>query len=578
MKTIDIGKQTHGVSGRWRAASDQLEINNIEKRNIYRSPEEPSFVCWPILWKESDGTLKVSFTEATGDPAKWPPVYNFNSSGLEYYLKTLVSEDLGETWKDTGWRENLDSIWVGNSDHHIRHVFQMQDGTLLRNYCHAVEGVSEKGHKMIYDESKTMETFPFTYRDAEVHSKFSSTWKSADGGRTWEEVYIHREEPDFFVSGIHPLRNGSIVATGGVGGNRIAITESLNGGRTWSPVQCIAGDRDAIVPEALSEEMDFVELQDGRLLLIARTCGLGVNHVQMYLSRDKSGRWHASDPSTRPQFPLSGYPYMYRAGDGTIFYYDDTALRYTCDDGETWHSLPLGYSYYGQLVEARPGHITAITQMNIGDCPYPWKHDTTMLQTSFDYRRTGVMEQTEADTSAATATLGETEYDDFHLYSQVRADGETGLMFAANEDSYWFAALVIPCNRFRAPGRPTNDEQDSALVLGRCEAGSLTVMRRVYTSKIIPGSWIEMQMDKRGNVLKAAVKISNEDWSTGKFPAVYNVLCEDFGKGKLGLFTNRSTGAFRNVRISAGGLDIRSHWLSSEEAAIRIPLDAGQQK
>ena len=578
MKDIDIRKQTHGASGTWNAASDQIEISNVKKRNIYRSPEEPSFVCWPILWKESDGTLKVSFTEATGDMAGWPPVYNFNSNKLEYYLKTLISENLGETWKDTGWRENLDPFWVRNSDHHIRHVFQIQDGTILRNYCHALDGVTENGHRIIYDESKTMETFPFTLRDAEVHPKFTSTWKSADGGRTWEEIHINRAEPSFFASGIHPLRSGSIIATGGCGGNRIAITESWDGGRTWSPLQCFGNDRDPIAPEGLSEEMDFVELQDGRLLLIVRTCGMGINHQQMYLSRDKSGRWHASEPSTRPQFPLSGYPYMYRACDETIFYYDDTALRYTCDDGETWHSLPLGYAYYGQLVEATPGHIVSITQMNIGDCAYPWKHDTAMMQTSFDYRRTGVVEQTEAAGSAATATLGETQYGDFHLYAQIRADGETGLIFSADGDSYWFAALVIPCNKFRAPGKAEKGEQDSALVLGRCEAGRITVLRRVYTSKIAPGSWIEMQIDRKGNILKAAVKFSNEDWSTGKFPAVYNVLCGDFGKGKIGLFTNRSTGAFRNVRIGTGGLDIRSNWYSSEEAAIHLPLDAGQQK
>ena len=175
MKAIDIGKHTHGVSGTWNAASDQIEISNVKKRNIYRSPEEPSFVCWPILWKESDGTLKVSFTEATGDMAGWPPVYNFNSNKLEYYLKTLISENLGETWKDTGRRENLDPFWVRNSDHHIRHVFQIQDGTILRNYCHALDGVTENGHRIIYDESKTMETFPFTLRDAEVHPKFTST-------------------------------------------------------------------------------------------------------------------------------------------------------------------------------------------------------------------------------------------------------------------------------------------------------------------------------------------------------------------------------------------------------------------
>ena len=65
-------------------------------------------MCWAILWKETDGTLKLSFTEAGGDPATWPPSYNPNRAGVAYYLKTIVSKDEGSTWADTDWREVLD--------------------------------------------------------------------------------------------------------------------------------------------------------------------------------------------------------------------------------------------------------------------------------------------------------------------------------------------------------------------------------------------------------------------------------------------------------------------------------------
>lgn len=588
MKDIDIRDSVQVISGKWTVASDQIDVSHVQKRDIYRSSLEPSFVCWAILWKESDGTLKLSFTEATGDQSAWPPTYNFNSGDIEYYLKTLVSRDGGKTWADTGWREDQDPLYDMNSDHCIRHVFQVQDGTLLRNYGHTLEGVTSFADTLTYDKSKAMQHFPFSNMGTTLrHLKFTSTWKSINGGSSWKKIHINREEvPFFFVTGIHQLRNGSIVATGGILDSyltedtcKVGITESRDGGNTWSTPQIIAENDDRLAPQLVGQENDFVELPDGRLLLVQRTCGTGINTLQAYMSRDDSGKWHRSKWSTNPQFPQSGYPYLHRAGDGTIFYYCHYAIRYTCDDGITWYSLPLGMSYYGQLAEARPGHIVAVSQKNIGDCSYPFKHDTAMAQTSFDFRRIGVVEQTDADALTAVAALGKADYSDLHLYAQVRADGETGLAFAVSGDSYWFAALVIPCNEFRAPGRATRAEQDAVLVIGRCESGTVTESRRLYAGKIMPGSWVEMQIDKSGDILKAAVKLSErEDYFYLVLPATYAVVRGTFGRGKPGLFTNRSTGAFKNVRIGPAGVEIRSNWQTSGEESMRIALDAGRQE
>ncbi len=126
IKDIDVRKQTHGASGRWYAASDQIETSNVKSGRSTVSHEERSFARWPILWNESDGTLKVSFTASTGDMGK-------------------------DTYKPRG----------------------------------AI----------------------------------------------------------FFASGTHPLRSVSIVAPGGYGGNRIAIAESWDGGRSWSPLQCFGKEK-----------------------------------------------------------------------------------------------------------------------------------------------------------------------------------------------------------------------------------------------------------------------------------------------------------------------------------------------
>ncbi len=580
MKPIDIRKGIKTFSGTWIIASDQIEASNVQKRDIYRSPEEPSYVSWAILWKESDGILKLSFTETTGAPDAWPPTYNFNSRDFEWSRKTLVSRDGGETWSDTGWKEALGpSFWELNSHHRGYHTFQRHDGVLLRNNPHGLEGITKKTDWMIYDESKSMQDFPFTYKETEVHTVFTATQTSADGGRSWKEIHINREEPHFFATGIHQLRNGSIVATGSIRGNKAALTESWDGGKTWNAPQVFAEDDDVLAPQGLTEENDFVELADGRLLLIQRLGGAGNNNSQMYLSRDGSGRWQATRPSTHPQFIKSGYPYMHRAGDNTIFYYCDTAIRYTCDDGVSWHSLPLGFAYYGQLLETRPGRILTVTQKNIGDCPYPWKHDTSMLQTEFDYKRVGVVEQTNPAVLAAISLINGKEYRDFHLYADIRADGETGLVFDVQKNSYAFAVVVIPCNEFRAPGRAAKAEQDASLILGKCESGKVSVLRRVGIGKIVPGSWVEMQVNRKGDMILTAVKAREGDWMNGQIPAAYLAMRREVkGPGKLGFFTNYSTGAFKNVRIGAESAEIRSNWRVSGEGARRIALDAGRQE
>ncbi len=585
IKLTPIKDRLTTLSGRWAMAPDQIDISNVRKTDIYRAPMEPSYVCWAILWKEADGALKLTFTETTGTPALWPPTYKFNNQPFDWYRKTLVSHDGGETWADTGWKEPLDPYWDLNSHHRGYHVIRMQDGSLLRVNPHGVRDAVRKMDWMVYDESKAMQDFPFGMEESEVHQVFTAFQTSLDKGRTWQEIFLNRAEPRFWSCAVHQLKNGSLVATGGNGiqndgtsgeSTQIVLSESWDGGKTWCPMQVLLENEDVLAPIGACEENDFVELADGRLLLIQRGAGIGM--YQLYLTRDESGKWTASKPITFPEFVHSGYPYMHRASDGVVFYYDDTAIRYSCDDGASWNSLPLGFAYYGQLLEVSLGRILAMTQKNMGDCPYPWKHDTTMLQTTFDYERISVVEQTNPDGAAVGAIDGQ-DYTDFHAYADVRADGETGLVFDLDGDSYGFAAVVIPCNEFRAPGRAARAEQDAALVIGKCESGKISVSRRVGIGKVVPGAWVEMQLDRSGEILKAAVKAREGDHTNGQIPATY-LVAESAPRscGKLGFFTNNSTGAFKNVRICPESAEIRSNWRSPDEGARRIALDAGKQE
>ncbi len=176
MKFLNFPDDLEGLRGTWETSPD-IKISNITRRDIYRPPIEPGFVCWSILWKERGGTLKLSFAEASGDPTAWPPVMDFTARDISYYLKTLVSEDGGQTWTDTGWREDLDPLWQRNSDHHIRHVFELSDGRLMRNYCHCVKGVTAKLPHILYDRKKEGRvgfSFTTTADIYDLHVKFGS--------------------------------------------------------------------------------------------------------------------------------------------------------------------------------------------------------------------------------------------------------------------------------------------------------------------------------------------------------------------------------------------------------------------
>lgn len=562
LNNIDLKRDIHLSAGSWRTY-DTLNVRNVDKKEVYRSEEEPSFVCWAILWTERDGTLKLSFTEVQGDLSSWPPSYNFNGPGMSYYLKTFKSSDGGASWEDTGWHERLDERWQSNPDHHIRHVFEMKDGTLVRNYCRVVEGVTANGYRAVYDEAKSWEEFPFNeVAGTSGYKKQPTIWTSGDGGESWKEIAVFGSQFHFFISGIHPLRNGSIVAVGAINPdhvnafekNWVAITESWDGGHTWSEPQKLLTNDDYLVPQGLCEEFDFVELDDGRLLMVLRTDGLSIHMLQTYLTRGESGVWHASAPTTHPLFKHSGYPYLHRASDGTIFFYTLQNMLYSCNDGATWEALEIGNSYYGQLAEVAPGKMIAVTQRNIGDASFPYVHDTFMLQTTFDYSRTAVAEQTDATLLGALSVVGEREYSDFHLFTEVRVDGEAGVAFQINGDSYRFAAVVIPCNEFRSPGAAAGQEQNAYLLVGKNEGGKVTIERRVMIDRMAPASWIGMQLSMQGGMLKVSVKKSAES------PAKYIVIGDESRSGKLGLFTNRSTGAFKNTRIAAEGLSIRENW------------------
>ncbi len=598
MKHLTFPTILKGLRGEWVTVQD-INVTDVRRHDIYQAPQEPSYVSWAILWKERTGTLKLSFVEVTGDKTAWPPTYNFNSRDIEYYLKTLVSDDGGKTWVDTGWREDLDPLWERNSDHHIRYVSEMSDGILVRNYSHTLEGVTRLSPLYVHDEIKENAgiSFPFSFTTTEnKHSKFASIWTSGDGGESWKEIYLFDEKP-CFITAIHSLRDGTLIALGGFHppGSTDAylhtgfISESKDGGKTWSDPVVIAENDDKLNPQGFCEEGDFVELDDGRLLVIWRSDAPGSCMRQAYLNRDKSGIWHTTPPEINPFFVHSGYPYMYRASDGTIFYYCHASMKYSCDDGKTWGELPLGYSYYGQLTEVSPGRMLAVTQKNIGDCPYPWKHDVSLLQTTFSYERIGVTRQCDENASGALAMLDVGNPQDFHVAMELKVDAAVGMAYQVTDTGYRFVAITIPANSSRLPvsasSEPTpflsavstgSEPQNAFLQIGEVEGDKTRILRKIGVGKMVPGAWAELQVSREGDHLRIAVDLCT---SAGWGATYIDLKDEAPAACALALFTNKSTGAFRNVRFSAEVESIRTNWFrAGAEEARRIAIDQGKSE
>ena len=252
--------QCHTQAGQWSVGGKAIEVYNIESRDIYKSPQEPSFVSWVNLWQEADGTLKCAFIEATGDPAFWPPTYNFSSPGIDYYIKTLLSRDNGATWTDTGWDDHYDSFWDLNSDHHWRRTVLMPDGSLLRILGRSY-GNTERMAWYTYDgklegkEDPHFSSKEFSFRRMEqltVHPRTTVVERSTDGGETWQEIC--RPGPAY-NSCLLRCRDGRLVVTG-LGSGGVVVWESLDEGRSWSE-PCIVVPREGEFKTGLDGETEL---------------------------------------------------------------------------------------------------------------------------------------------------------------------------------------------------------------------------------------------------------------------------------------------------------------------------------
>lgn len=275
---LDLVRSTDGGktwSKPWTAVDEPLDDRN------------------PALGQLRDGTIVLAYAIAS----------NYDETGLKFKgtrtdrqfdgVYVVLSKDNGRTWSKP-----------------------RRDGTIHQFYTG--QGLVSPYGKMVQlaDGTALMAVY-FEFFDGRGNESY--LFRSRDGGRSWGEPTLlgrHYNE-----TGIVSLRDGRLLAAlRSEKGGHLAITESADQGRTWSPPRQITRDRE--------HPGDLIPLADGRVLLVfgQRTVPRG---VQAMISPD-GRQWQ-----DLPRIVLSddapngdcGYPSSVEVAPGRI-----ATLYYQVDD------------------------------------------------------------------------------------------------------------------------------------------------------------------------------------------------------------------------------------------------------
>jgi hypothetical protein len=537
--------------GEWNVKRE-VEMYDLVERNIYQSPEEPSHTAWVGMWRQKDGGIYVSFSRVMGDPGMEPSYHpTYGRSGEERWQKfaaqhgmrpgpaaaatsttldspTLVTRDAGETWEDLGL------------EHEPR-------GGNLRFVC---------------------------ARDGSLVNKGLATVLCHDGR------IVSTANPQEWMKDVERHIYFTDQAL-------IAVRESLDDGKTWSPLQFInPTGSDPELIKTSGEETALVEMADGRLLALIR-CDPG-GPVQTYLTRVGPGTYEGTPP-TRCGIPHGGLPDLVRGSDGVVWYWGLEGHWYSEDDGASWHPAPVQLrSYYGKMLESTPGQLLCVTQSLIHDSPYPFWQDGAIRMSRFRWRRSGTLEQTsDAVRFARAVTKGESRRD-MHVRARVRVDGINGIIFHVSDDggSYYFLGVVTQGHPLYKEYFPPElqDEKLAAnyagaeqfgfalgrpmVVLARIEGEKITLLRGIRLLQISPsyyvkaGTWAQMQVKVSGDLIQGAVQLQDERFPWATFVGAHDAALP---AGRVGVFSDRSTGAFKDLEVWDRPQMIRDLWRTEEQ-------------
>ena len=339
---------------------------------IYRSVPAKRYVIatlggyFPVLTRLQDGSLFVVYR--TGD-------FHVGERGR---LETSVSLDGGETWSAG------QPVTHGGPDARNPALIQTSDGTILISYIRAAyrngEFIRNDGYDTVYlvrseDGGETWSepiVVDTSGIDSIQYSPFGrmvelpdgtilmnlyvgdrdggemTSWviRSRDGGRTWSDPSVVQQGGD--ETALIRLSSGKLLVAvrntpAERGGPYLNVTESTDGGYTWSGPQRVTGLTQ--IPG------DLLQLGNGNVLLTFghRTSPFGVHAL---VSRDRGKTWDRDNQITLVADCVRadcGYPSSVRLDDGTIF----TAYYAYESSGPFTHGVPQ----YGMFMGAHAAGV-----------------------------------------------------------------------------------------------------------------------------------------------------------------------------------------------------------------------------
>ena len=364
--------------------AEEFAATGYEHQTIYHSPQSPGFTSWVGAWVMPDGSLMVSFTQATG-PVEgrphapkdvqatlcWPPEGRpeYDMTGLDLRNVHLRSSDAGKTWEQVS-ADPFKSCMNGAS---CEAETALADGTILRGVW---------GYYLPYNPELP---------------KAGYLERSTDGSKTWgkPELLLDPAKYSTFPKRIRVLRDGRILAIGGIANvpadsRTMAeygplfeplLTVSSDQGKTWSPPVPVVPANHRTTWGC--EEYDAAELPNGDLLCVFRRPDpVTKAHVRWQGLLKKSGdTWTPTEVGPAP-FPHSGHPELLATREGPVLHVATSGIHWTNDAGATWHPLDLpGSAYYPKAVQTVDGRIFVFG--HVGSDDGYGKTDQSIVMDSF---------------------------------------------------------------------------------------------------------------------------------------------------------------------------------------------------